>query len=90
MQRGTRISGARMENVKLRKLVLVNGKLPGPVDLVVADYEKREEATIWIEARFQLEDIETTDATLVLYEALNRLRELAHGAEDNLGSVSYI
>jgi hypothetical protein len=74
----------------MRRNEIVNNKLPGPVDLVVADHEQQDEATIWIEARFALEYVETEDARRVLHEALARLQQLARGAQDNLDSVNYV
>lgn len=79
-----------MSRIKLRKFRTETGKLPGPVQLTIADGEKHDDATIWIEARFSLSAPSETGAAVVLHEALTRLQDIAQEAKDNLGSVHYI
>ena len=79
-----------MQDVKLRKFRLLEGKLPGPVEVVVADHAERDVATVWIEARLLMNTPEQAGTLYALNEVLVNLQELVQTAKQNLSSTHYI
>jgi hypothetical protein len=62
--------------VKIKKLGFEAGSMPGMVHVVLSDAETKEDAQIWISARFPLERRSDDKLAVIAQEALRELQNL--------------
>ncbi len=71
-------------SVKIRRVQFDSTHLPSNVQLVISDAETAKESTVWISARFPVDERETDKLGLILMVALDELQKFIGQAREKL------
>jgi len=66
----------KQPTIQIRKPRFEEGTVPGAVHVVLSDRETKEEATVWISARFPLQQRSDDKLSVIAQEALRVLQNL--------------